>query len=176
MSQQKFRPTNLRTLLSVILVVVILGGIALYYFNLIAIREYAHEVNQRIADANASSKQVSNLQALKSQLTQNSSLIDKANQLFSTPESYQSQTLTDVKRYADAAGLPLTSTSFAETGSTIVIAFKNPVTYTKLIAFLNNIESNLPKLHVSSLGIAPSDTASATTVKVNDIKINVSIR
>lgn len=174
--KKQFRPANLRTLLGVLLGAIVLGGAALFYWGLSGVREYAGQVNQRIVDADASSKQIRGLQTLKSQLAQSTSLIDKANQLFSTPESYQSQALTDVKRYADTAGLAIVSTNFSESSSTITVTFKNPVTFNRLITFLNNVESNLPKLQVSSLSLGPVDGGNANNVKTSDIKIDISVR
>lgn len=174
--KQTFRPANLRSLLVVLLSVIILGGSALFYVNLTAIREYASEVNQTIADANASSKQLQGLQTLKNQLSQSTALIDKANQLFTTPDAYQSQALNDIKRYADAAGIAITSTTFSDSGHSVTVALKNPVAYTRLITFLANIESNLPKLQVSALSLDPPDNGSPSSVKVNDIKIDISVR
>ena len=174
--KKQFRPANLRALLGVLLAVIILGGGALFYWGLSFVQEYAGQVNQKAADAEGSSKQVQNLQALKTKLAQSASLVDKANQLFSTPEAYQSQALTDIKRYADAAGLSIASTTFPEGTNAAVVTLKGPVAYAKLITFLTNIESNLPKLQVSSLSLGNPDNGTAGNVKTNEIKIDISVR
>ncbi len=174
--KKQFRPANLRALLGVLLAIIILGGGALFYWGLNVVRDYAGEVNQKIADAEGSSKQVQNLQSLKAKLAQSTSLIDKANQLFSTPAAYQAQALTDIKRYADAAGLSIASTAFSEDSSSVTVTFKNPVSLTRLITFLNNVESNLPKLQVSSLSLGRADNGNVNNVKTNDIKIDISVR
>lgn len=178
--KKEFRPQTLRSLLSVLFIIILIAGGAGFYFGLEKVREYAQQVDNRIADANASAKQIEELQVLKSQLSQSNSLVEKANQLFSTPASYQAQVLSDLKTYADLAGLSLANTSFgnpAESGvHTITISLKQPVTYTGLITFLNNVESNLPKMQVSSISLGQPVSGGANSVKTGDIKIDISVR
>lgn len=178
--KKQFRPQNLRTLLAFLLVVLVVGGGAGFYWGIGLVREYAVQVEQRLADADASAEQLRGLQTLKNQLTQSDSLVEKANQLFATPASYQQQTLSDVKKYGDAAGLTIANTSFgdpaADGAHTMTLTLREPVAYSKLIAFLNNIESNLPKLQVSSISLGRVDNGNADSVKTGDIKINISVR
>jgi hypothetical protein len=177
--KQQFRPSNLRTILAVLLVVISVGGGALFYWGLTIVRDYAVTVNQRAVDAVASSKQVQELQVLKNQLTQSDSLISKANQLFASPTSYQAQVLNDVRAYAGAAGLSIANTSFPNTSETgtysIVLTFKAPVSYSKLITFLNNVEGNLPKLQVSEITLGYVN-GGADSVQVGEVKIQVAVR
>lgn len=178
--KKQFGPANLRAILAVVLVVIIAAGGAVFYFGLEMVKEYASEVNQSTVDAEASGKQINQLQALRSQLSQSDSLVAKANQLFATPANYQTQVLRDVKNYADAAGLSIASTNFsdpAQSGAySITVTFKNPVSYSKLIAFLNNVEGNLPKLQVSSITLGHADSANPDHVQTGEIKIDVSVR
>ncbi len=178
--KKQFGPSNLRTILAVLLVVIIGAGGALFYFGLGMVREYAEEVNQSAVDAEASGKQINQLQTLRNQLSQSNSLVDKANQLFATPANYQTQALRDVKNYANAAGITIASTNFsdpAQTGTySMTVTFKNPVTYSKLIAFLNNLEGNLPKLQVSSIALGHADSSNPDYVQTGEIKIDVSVR
>ena len=181
MKQKKqFGPANLRAILAVLLVVVIAGGGAIFYFGLGMVRDFAGEVNQSAVDAEASGQQISQLQTLRNQLSQSDSLVDKANQLFATPANYQTQALRDVNKYASAAGITVASTNFsdpAQSGTyTMTVTFKNPVSYSKLIAFLNNIEGNLPKLQVSSIALGHADSTSIDLVQTGEIKIDISVR
>jgi len=178
--KKQFGPANLRTILAVLLVLIIAAGGAVFYFGLGMVREYAGEVNQSAVDAEASGKQVNQLQVLRNQLSQSNSLVDKANQLFATPGNYQTQVLRDVKNYADAAGLSIASTNFSDPAQSgvysITVTFKNPVSYTKLIGFLNNIEGNLPKLQVSSIALGHADSPNPEYVQTGEIKIDISVR
>jgi len=177
--KKQFRPANLRTLLGFLLVVIVLGGSAIFYWGLGLVRDYATEVNQTVVDADASANQIQELQTLKAQLAQSNSLVEKANQLFSTPDAYQARALSDVTNYANAAGLSIANTSSDGESTpgahTLTVTFKNPVSYSKLITFLSNVESNLPKLQVSSLSLNRSG-GGADSVSVSEIKIDISVR
>lgn len=174
---KQFKPQNLRSLLIFIFIIISIAGGVMFYLGLGMMKEYSAEVNQRLVDADASGKQIEELQTLKSQLSQSNSLVEKANQLFATPDTYRSQTLTDIKNYADRAGLTLESTKFDDTSQqTVVVKLSPPVSYTKLIAFLSNVESNLPKLQVSSVSLDHVADGSADAVGVGEIKIDISVR
>lgn len=177
--KKQFTPQNLRAILAFLLVVLIAGGAGLLYLGIGELREYSVKVEQRLADAEASGRQINELQTLKNQLAQSNSLIEKANQLFAAPGSYQGQVLNDLRKYADAAGLSLANTSFSDANQgtrSVTISLREPVTYSKLIAFLNNVEGNLPKLQVSSISLGRVDGGGADTVKVGEIKIDISVR
>ena len=175
--KKQFKPQDLRTLLSLVFAIIVLGGSALFYFGLSMLGDYSAQVNQRLADADASGKQIDELQTLKSQLSQSTSLVEKANQLFTTPDAYRSRTLSDLKNYADAAGLSIESTNFDDnSGQTVTVELAAPVSYAKLITFLSNVESNLPKFQVSSISLRHSSDGGADSVEVGEIKIGISVR
>ncbi|MGV9001465.1 MAG: hypothetical protein ACOH18_00705 [Candidatus Saccharimonadaceae bacterium] len=177
--KKQFKPQNLRTILTALFVIVLLAGGVGFYWGISVVRTYAVEVNHRLADADASGQQVKELQTLKDKLAQSNALVEKANQLFATPASYQAQILSDLKTYADSAGLSITNTAFsgpAEGTYAITITFKQPVLYTNLIAFLNNVEGNLPKLQVNSIAMGRAGSGGADRVKTGDIKIDISVR
>lgn len=175
--QRQFRPQNLRTLLVVIFSVIVLAGGYFFYWGLGEIRDYSKQVNQQLANATASYQQVSKLQGLKQQLAQSTTLVEKANQLFAAPGTYQSRALSDIAAYARAAGLSITSTTFEkDAANTVTVKFGSTISYTKLLAFLTNIESNLPKLKVVSISLDRPEQGGAGNVHVDDIKIDVSVR
>lgn len=178
--KKQFRPQNLRTILAFLMVVIVVGGGAVFYWGVGLVREYAVSVEQRLADAKASEQQLRGLQTLKSQLAQSDSLVDKANQLFATPETYQQKALGDIKKYADAAGLDIANTSFGDPATdgaySIAVTLREPVAYSKLVKFLATMESNLPKLQVNSISLGRVEGGSGDSVKTGDIKINISVR
>ena len=175
-----FKPQTLRAVLIVTLIIVISGGLGAFYLGLTIVREYATDVNHTIADAEASNTQVQRLQSLKGQLAQSELLISRANQMFATPASFQNQAITDTQNYASAAGLSLSKTTFdpyvAGTNPTMTINFKAPVTYTKLIQFLDSIEGNIPKMQVSNISISHVNGGNANSVIVDEIKITIATR
>jgi Tfp pilus assembly protein PilO len=177
--KQPFNPQALRGLLVVVLIVIMSGGAGLFYIGLNQIREYALEVNHAAADATASNDQVQSLQALKGQLAQSQELIAKANQMFATPGNYQSQANTDIHTYANAAGLTVTKTSFEEVPGAdpiMTVSLKAPVSYSKLIHFLDGVEGNIPKMQVSAISINHVVNGNADSVAVDDIKLMIATR
>lgn len=181
MQQKKqFTPQTLRAILTTIFILVLIGGGATIYFGIESLKGYATKVQERLIDAEASERQISELQLLKGQLSQSDVLIEKTNQLFATPASYQGQVLGDLERYASTAGLTLNGTNFStgqESGEhSITISFSGDIQYRKLIAFLNNVEGNLPKLQVASMTLSRADSGSADMVRADEIKINIAVR
>lgn len=179
-NKKAFKPQTLRSVLYVILVLIILGGGGLFYLSLEELRKYAIEVNHTVADAEASGNQVQALQGLKSQLTQSEALIAKANQMFSTPTTYQAQAISDIRNYAAASGVTITRTSFDEEVAgntrTMTVSLQSPVSYTNLIKFLDGIEGNIPKMQVSSIGLSHVAGGGSSVVTVDDIKITIAVR
>ena len=180
MAKQTFKPQNLRAVLIVILIVIIAGGLGLFYLGLNEVRKYAVEVDHSIADAEASNGQVQRLQSLKGQLAQSETLIAKANQMFATPDNYQNQAITDTRNYAASSGIAIAKINFDEVvagvSPTMTVSLKAPVSYSKLIRFLDGIESNIPKMQVSNIGLTHVNGLGADTVGVNDIKITIATR
>jgi len=179
-TKQAFKPQTLRAVLLVTLILVLAGGLGLFYLGLNEVRTFAMEVNHSVADAKASEVQVSALQGLKGQLTESEALIAKANQMFATPANYQNQAATDTRNYAAAAGIAIAKISFDEaiagTNPAMSVSLKSPVPYAKLIQFLDSIEGNIPKMQVSKIGISHVNGGNATSVTVDDIKITIATR
>ena len=174
------KPKGLRALLTVVLILIILGGAGLFYLGLNMVKEYSLEVNHRLIDAEASGTQIQQLQALRSQLDQSESLITKADRLFASPSNYQAQSLNDLKNYANQTGLTIASTNFGDPSSTgvysVTVKLGAPVSYSKLIKFLELIEGNLPKMQVASMSLTHQTGGGSDSVDVGDIKINISVR
>ncbi len=173
-------PQSLKTIL-IILLIVVAGGLgALFYFGLNGIKQYAIEVNHRTDDAAASEKQVEELQVLKRRLAQSQLLIGKANQLSATQENFQAQALTDIRAIADHAGVSIASTQFSaateDGGHSLIIKLNSPVSYRKLITFFDGIESNLPKMQITSVTLGHVTGGSADSVKTENINIKLTVK
>lgn len=176
--KKQFKPQDLRTLLTLVLILVAGGGAAVFYLGNTIVGDYAVTVNHRLADAEASGEQIEELQMLKTQLAQSNSLVSKANLIFATPSNYQTRAITDLERYARAAGLAITKTDVddVKTGRySVTIQLQQPVSFSRLIGFLNNIEGNVPKMQVSSIELGPGENGS-NSIRTGDIKIDISVR
>jgi len=180
MASTTLKPQTLRAVLCVTLVIIIAGGLGLFYLGLNEVRKFAVEVNHSVTDAEASRVQVQALQGLKGQLAQSETLIAKANQMFATPDNYQNQAIADTRNYAAASGIAIAKISFDESiaGSnpTLSVSLRAPVPYDKLIQFLDGIEGNIPKMQVSKVGLNHVNGGNANSVAVDDIKITIATR
>jgi hypothetical protein len=184
--KKSMKAASLRSFLTVMLVIMILGAGAGFYYGLQQVRAFSVEVAHTAADANASSDAIGELQKLKQALAERETLVTKANQLFSTETDYQSQALKDVQKYASTIGLTISSTSFdipddtttpsASPGKAFKITLQSPLSYTKLLQLLDAIEGNLPKMQVNSVTISRPDTNSNDLVITGDIQIVISTR
>jgi hypothetical protein len=178
MSKSSMKATSVRSLL-IVCVLLAVGAVAGgFYYGLERVKEYAIEVSHTYADANAAERQISELQKLKTTLASSQTLVKKADQLFATESNYQSRAVQDVQRYARQTGVTVTNTDFPESqqaaGShTLTIGIKSPVSYERLIRFLEAIEGNLPKMQLSGIKIS---RASGSGVTVENISIEVATR
>ena len=185
------KATSTRNLLSFLMFVVVLGSIAGFYFGLQMVKTYALDVSHTVSDANASGKNIEELGDLKQALAEREVLVSKANSLFATTNTYQSQVLKDLQKYAATAGVTITNTEFdkqtsgdtntapattAANSHSIVVTIGSPVSYTKLIAFLDALEGNLPKLQVTGVSLSRPTVTSGDLVTTEKITITVATR
>lgn len=179
--KKSFDATSVRSSLTVLVVLLILGASAGFYFAIQQIRTYAVEVSHSVVDSEASGDQVSELQVLKQELENRESLVNKANKLFATNDTYQSQALKDVQKYAQTYGITIVNTSFDSDISSMnshvfVTTIQSPVSYDKLLQFLDAIEGNLPKMQITSVSLGHSTSGSSGNVTAEAIKIGISTR
>lgn len=174
--------TNVRTLLRVLLVLVILGSAGGFYFGLQQVRIAAVDVTHTSEDASASNAMVERLGELQAELVTTQALVQKADTMFIPAADYQGQVVTDLRRYADAAGISITNTSFGEaevggsaTGETrpVTISLAQPVPYTGLLRFLQLTEGSIPKMTVNGITVS---RASGASVNVEPITLRISVK
>ena len=181
MAKTSFTPQKLKTLLIGLFVLLVLGLGGLFYLSLNEFKDYALKVNHRTQDAEASAQQVQQLQSLKGQIADSQQLIAKANQLFSTPENYQTQALTDIRAIAATSGVSISGTEFNDSDNPngqkiMTVKLASPVSYKKIIAFFHGIEGNIPKMQVSSATLSHVSGGNSDSVSVEEIKIKLTVR
>lgn len=181
MKKSSLKATTLRNVLAGILVLTILGAAAGFYYGLEQIRSYAVEVSHTVADANSGDKNIENLRRLKQALAESKSLVAKANKVFATKDNYQSQAVTDVQRYAQLAGVSVANTKFSDDKNsggdqTMTIRLDSPVSYAKLLRFLNAIEGNVPKMQLIGISLSRPTQSSGDQVNIDEIFITVATR
>lgn len=179
--KKSMKASSLRSFLIVLIIILLLvvgGG---FYLGFQQVRSFAVEVSHSAVDADASGKQIEELQVLKKELEERETLVAKANELFATPDNYQSQALNDVQKYAQTYGITILNTNFepdtpGSPDHTFVITLQSPMSYAKLLQFLDAIEGNLPKMQVTSVSLGHTTSGAAGDVTTEAIKIGISTR
>jgi hypothetical protein len=185
---KKMQATTTRNILATILVIVIIGSAVGFYFGLQIIKTYAIEVTHTVTDSHASGNTIGELSQLKQQLADGQGLVAKANELFSTPATYQTQALKDISKYASEAGISISSIDSAKptnpssptpamsSDSSEVITIQSPVSYAKFLQFLDAIEGNLPKMQITGITIGRPTNPSGDLITTDTITVTVSTR
>lgn len=184
---KKMPATQTRNILATTLVIVIIGAAVGFYFGLQIIKSYALDVSHAVADSHASGTNVQDLSLLKQQLADGQGLVEKANELFATPATYQTQALKDITKYANESGISISSIDSAKsadqtTGAAAtpdyseVITIQSPVSYAKFVQFLDAIEGNLPKMQITGIAIGRPTIPSGDQITTDKITVTVSTR
>lgn len=188
MKKTFLKATTLRVLLSLSSLVILAGAIAGFYLAQDQLRKFAIEINTAGATSSASSN-AQNLIKIREEITNNQTTGDKANDFFASTTTYQTQITSDLNAYATANGISITSSSWKQSSAdaagiisrtgfapqSINVTIQNPVILTNLLQFMKSIESNLPKMQISSITISPVAN-SKTSVTVDPITIEIYTR
>lgn len=158
----------------VMILLLIGGGGVSFYFAQNALVDYSKQVTQTIADSSSSGKDVQSLKKLELDLADLQSVIKKTSGVIASSSDYQSQVINDINTYAQIAGIGVTNFNFgvaAATGgasSSVTITLTSPMQYTNLLKFLRLIETNLPKMQISSVNLTrvEGDTKSVRTESI----------
>lgn len=182
MKKSKLTAVSLRGILATMIVLMIaLAGVG-FYFAQTWLRDYSKTVGQAVADSISTGNDIQNLQKLQGELEERQDTIAKASNLITSTQTYQSQSIQDLKTYAAISGVAISNFSFTTIGATtasgsggsgVTVTLSSPVPYTSLLKFLTLIEGNIPKMQVSSMSLGRI-AGSADSVKIDTITIEVS--
>jgi len=184
------KATSTRNILAFLMFVVIVGAATGFYFGLQTIKAYALDVSHTVSDGSASGKNIEQLSELKQALAEREPLVAKANSLFATEANYQSQVLKDLQKYASDAGVTISNTEFDKqapsdtlptttpgvSSKSVVVTIQSPVSYARLMKFLDELEGNLPKLQVTGVSLSRPTNATGDLVATDKITITVATR
>lgn len=180
------RATSLRGFLAVMLFLTIAGAAVGFYLGLEQIRAYAIATNQSLIDADASGQQIEQLRLLQISLQESDSLVQKAQNVFVTQDGFQSQIVTDIQRYAREAGVAIEGTEFppetvddgatTRTDRSIEVRIASPVSYDRLIRFLQLVEGNIPKMQPDTVQVSRPSDPSGDSVTVGPMIIRMAVQ
>lgn len=191
MKKSKLNPTTLRTILTIIIILLIGLSSAGFYYGQTWLRTLAVSVSHTVADSKTGGNSIQAMQKLQQDLLAQQSIANKADSLVASSQNYQNQAIQDLDTYAAQAGISILNYSFvqptaapvaaggtaqttASTGSTsVTVTISSPVSYVKLLKFMTSIESNLPKMQVSSVNLSRDNGGASDAVTTNQLVIEV---
>ena len=115
MKKSQFTPTTLRLVLSVSLALAIIGAGIIFTLVSSQLKDVATTVSHKVADAEASRNNLTNLRKIEKFLEDNKEAVTRANEIVAESKSYeyQNQIINDLKTYAAASGVSIKSFDFA---------------------------------------------------------------
>lgn len=198
-SKKQLNASKMRLILSSLLVLILIGMGAGFYFAYTILQTKAEEVAKIQTEAKSSDDQLRRLVELQKQLELNQPTIEKANQIVAESQSYQyqNQIIQDLSKYASQAGVSIMSFTFQDplSGSTnkapgstaipsstvsglkstsVSIQLNKDLNYTNLLHFIHLIEQNLTRMQVSELLLTKGE--SRGTVGAQTLNIEVYIK
>ena len=182
MKKSGISAVGFRSLLIVLIILSIGLAVVGFYFSQNALIAYSKTVGQTVADSTNTGKNVQSLKTLQAELAARQNIIVKASSLLATTANYQSQAINDINTYASTSGISISSYSFAQTAavatagaqtsSNITVSLVSPMPYLSLLKFVRLIETNIPKMQISSINLTRQEGQN-TMVKTDQISIDV---
>lgn len=165
----------------IFLIVLVIGLSAVgFYFAQGWLRTYAVSVSQFVAESTVSGNDVQSLETLQQELVAQQDIITKVTSIIAPRQNYQNQVIKDLDTYAAKAGIGELDYGFtpdaaagAAASTSVIVTLESPVSYEKLLRFMSDIESNLPKMQISQINLSriPGDN---TSVRTDQLTIEVS--
>ncbi len=188
MNKSKLNAKGLRMILIVMILAIVGLSATGFYFAQKWLLDQATAISQTVAESNASGTDLQAVHQLQVQLDAQQAVATKANSLVASSLTYQSQAISDINKYADAAGIKISNFSFAQAAaagatvtssktssntSSITATLASPTSYQGLLKFMSYIEGNIPKMQVSSLNLGRIEGGSSDSVRIDQITIDV---
>lgn len=185
MKKSKMSATALRrTLGTAIILLILLAGVG-FYFAQNWLSTFAVSVSHTVADSKSSGTGLKSLQKLQQELASRQNIITKTDSMFASTSTYQAQAVQDLITYAAQSGLTIsdytfpTTTTSAATASIpttqVTVTLTSPVSYIGLLKFMTAIESNLPKMQITSINVGRI-SGDSTSVKIDQLTVAVYTR
>jgi len=168
-----------------ILVIVAVGG---FYYAQDWFSKYAANITS-VPSSSANEMSPTQLNELRIELIKYQPYIDKVASITAPQGDYNSAIQQDLNTYASATGTKITnfgpsnaqppsSLAALPTGirtSYISISIQNPIPYNSLLQFINAIETNLPKMRLTGIGVKRVESP-AGYVNVDPMIIEIYLR
>ena len=171
MKTKNLKASALNTVLAIsasVTLIILVGG---FYFAQNSLRDYAAQING--TGANKTNQQT--LKQIEDEITATKANSEKINSILASNQTYQTTIENDLKVYATANGIKIANLNLSPTGITgplvggvrsnfITITLSNPVSINNLLRFMQAIDTNLPKMQITSLVMTPTADKNSATV------------
>ncbi len=155
----------------------------------------AGTISQTVADSNSSGNNSQAAAQLQAELAAQQSVIEKTSLISVSRQNYQSKAIQDLDQYASDAGITISNYSFSQatpatsttttsastatgavsTNPVVTATLTSPVSYEKLLKFMNYVESNLPKMQIASVNLGRAAGSGSDSVRIDQLSIEVSV-
>lgn len=163
MTKKGLKATSLRSIFTVLLILITSMSSIGFYFALNAIDEKSMEIKSTSPTLASNETMTDNISELNTFITDNTDLFNKANSIAVDNSDAQDKILTDLNKYAKTSGISITlkfddtttslQTTGAYTSKSVIVTVSSPTNYTNFLDFLTLTENSLPVLQISSLSL-----------------------
>ena len=194
MKKSAMTAKTLRGILIFLIFLMIGGSAAGIYFTQKWLLDQAGIISQTVAESNASGNNNQAAEKLQAVLAAQQSVITKTGSLAVSRQNYQSKAIQDLDQYAADAGIIISNYTFTQptaavastttaasatattsTNPVVTATVTSPVSYARLLKFMNYVENNTPKMQIASLNIGRAIGASGDSTRVDQLTIEVNV-
>ncbi len=186
MKKSEFKPSTLTIILYVALFSLVLLSAGGFYFTQNYLRDLVTSSTQQTATTATDANSPEALQQIRDEISKNQTYGDKASKLVAPAATWQNDIKTDIDKYATINNISISNYNYTPSispepvidGTTpnyVEVSLNNPVPLTNFLQFLKSIESNLPKMKLAGIKIAPV-AGSKDKIKVEPLIIEVYVK
>lgn len=191
MNLKKLSAVQLRTVLSVALLILVALGAGVFAYGYKQLGDHAIAAQGIATQAQVSQTSLQTLVAQQEELAKYSSVVSRAHQLVANSKEYeyQDQIISDINTYAVRAGIEVSSFTFEDNNAktskgataatpkvtptpagvkstSVSVSIRNPTSYDAVLRFVNLLQQSLFRMQISGVGLAM--TEESTVAKVAD--------
>ncbi|HEU4831028.1 MAG TPA: hypothetical protein VFS65_02565 [Candidatus Saccharimonadales bacterium] len=185
--KKTLKASSLRTTMAVIIYLIIgLIGAGFYYAQ-DWLQKEAAAVGQVVAQSTAGDGNTQAVEALRAEIAERQPAAIKAESIMMSSQTWRTQIVQDLNRYAAKTGITITNYDFAKTDAaaatspaasntapllagglqtaSINITLQSPIEFSSLMKFIKEIENSIPKMQISGIVLNRSEGSNAVTVQ-----------
>ncbi len=175
MKKSSLTAVTLRNILALVFIAAVIAVVGGFYYAQQSLKDYASVGS---TSSNASGVSSQDLKQLQNQIAANQQYSDKALAMISSATGYQDKAMSDITKYAVAAGVSITAHNFDPPSSSSVpiagvtstyvnVSVANPVPLVNILKFIKLIETNLPKMQLTGINMAYSSKDKVVVAPLN---------